>query len=64
MDDKVKKINPYSREIRCPFHKALIGRYDARFGIVNVTFFCPKCGKELTFTKEREKFPENNTTTP
>jgi hypothetical protein len=48
--------NPYGREIRCPIHKRLIGRYDARHGVTNTTFFCPQCGKEYTFTIAAEKF--------
>ncbi len=48
--------NPYTREIRCPIHNRLIGRYDARHGVRNTTFFCPQCKKEYTFTKPAEKF--------
>ncbi len=52
---KSPQNNDYSREIRCPIHNRLIGRYDARHGVTNVTFFCPKCGQEYTFTRKAEK---------
>lgn len=47
-----KKIN--QREIRCPVHNRLLGTYDARVGIINVTYFCPLCKQEYTFTIKRE----------
>ena len=53
MDDKknTQKQNPvFMREVRCPVHNLLIGRYDARDGLINATFYCPKCGREYTFT--------------
>ncbi len=45
----------YTREIRCPIHDRLIGKYDARHGIINVTFYCPVCKKEYIFTRKAEK---------
>lgn len=47
-----KKIN--QREIRCPVHNRLLGKYDARVGIINVTYFCSLCKQEYTFTIKRE----------
>lgn len=58
MDDKknTQKQNPvFMREVRCPVHNLLIGRYDARDGLINATFYCPKCGREYTFTIKREQ---------
>lgn len=59
MDDRNKQQKPQNdpvvREIRCPIHNRLIGKYDARHGVTNVTFFCPKCGQEYTFTRKAEK---------
>lgn len=58
MDDRkpTQKQNPtFMREIRCPIHNRLIGRYDARDGLINATFYCPKCGREYTFTINRER---------
>jgi len=45
---------PYQREIGCPIHNKLIGKYDARDGLVNATFYCPLCGREYTYTIKRE----------
>ena len=53
-EKKKHNQNQYRREIRCPVHNKLIGKYDARYGIVNVTYYCPKCHKEHTFTRPRE----------
>lgn len=59
MDGQNKSKTPqnsnYSREIRCPKHNRLIGRYDARHGVTNVTFYCPICKQEYTFTRKAEK---------
>lgn len=49
----------FIREVRCPIHNRLIGKYDARDGLINATFYCPKCGREYTFTIKREKFSTN-----
>lgn len=38
------------KDIRCPVHRKLLGRYDPQVGAVNVTLFCPACKKEYTFT--------------
>lgn len=38
------------KDIRCPIHGKLLGRYDPQVGAVNVTLFCPTCKKEYTFT--------------
>lgn len=43
------------REIHCPIHGRLIGKYDARHGVTNVTFYCPTCKKEYIFTRPVEK---------
>ncbi len=53
-EKKKQNQNQYRREIRCPVHNKLIGKYDARYGITNVTYYCPKCHKEHTFTRPRE----------
>lgn len=47
--EEIKKMD-YQRKVKCPVHGCLIGKYDGRIGIVNTTFFCPKCKKEYTFT--------------
>lgn len=44
----------FERQIRCPIHKKLIGKYDARFGLINSTHYCPHCKVEYTFTIPRE----------
>lgn len=44
MNDETRKTKPateYQREIRCPVHNRLLGRYDARNGVTNVTYYCP-----------------------
>lgn len=45
----------FKRPVRCPVHNKLIGKYDARFGIINTTYYCPHCKKEYTFTIKREE---------
>lgn len=45
----------WQREVRCPIHGSLIGRYDARAGLINATYYCPKCGMEYTFTIKAQK---------
>lgn len=56
MEDKKTKIpNQFVRTVRCPVHNKLIGKFDARFGIINTTFYCPHCKKEYTFTIKREE---------
>ncbi|MBD5086688.1 MAG: hypothetical protein HDT32_04990 [Clostridiales bacterium] len=47
----------YQREIRCPRHNKLLGRYDGRCGVINATYFCPQCKQEYTFTIKGEKNP-------
>lgn len=56
MEEK-KPTNPdrYKKPVRCPVHNKLIGKYDARFGIINTTYYCPHCKKEYTFTIKREE---------
>lgn len=57
MDDETRKAKPateYQREIRCPVHNRLLGRYDARNGVTNVTYYCPLCRREYTFTIKKE----------
>lgn len=54
MEEK-KNNSLYQREVRCPIHKKLLGRYDGRVGLINVTYFCPLCRREYTFTIEREQ---------
>ena len=56
MDDETRKQQPtqYQREIRCPVHNRLLGRYDARNGVTNVTYYCPICKQEYTFTIKKE----------
>lgn len=56
MQDKQKpQMAVWQREVRCPIHGSLIGRYDARAGIINATYYCPKCGMEYTFTIKAQK---------
>ena len=56
MEDKKTQIpNQVVRTVRCPVHNKLIGKFDARFGIINTTFYCPHCKKEYTFTIKREE---------
>lgn len=49
MDDN-EILSAYQKEIRCPIHKTVIGKYDERAGLINVAFYCEKCGMEYTFT--------------
>lgn len=39
-----------ARDVRCPVHNCVIGHYDPSDGLINVTFFCPKCRRQYTFT--------------
>lgn len=59
MDNDELKCNAerYRREVRCPVHGCLIGRYDARTGLINTTFYCQKCKIEYTFTIKPIKNP-------
>ncbi|MDR1093457.1 MAG: hypothetical protein LBL66_04840 [Clostridiales bacterium] len=50
-----QQISECRREVRCPVHGSLIGRYDARTGLVNTVFYCPKCKMEYSFTVGPEK---------
>ncbi len=56
MDDETRKQQPtqYQREIRCPVHNKLLGRYDGRVGVINVTYYCPLCKREYTFTIKKD----------
>lgn len=57
MDDETRKHQPdkqYQREIRCPIHGKLLGRYDGRVGVINVTYYCRDCKREYTFTIKKE----------
>lgn len=49
-EKRVLPLSTYQREIRCPFHHKLLGKYDSRLGVVNVTYYCPLCKREYTFT--------------
>lgn len=54
--DKCKpSMAAYQRDIRCPIHNCLIGKYDIRVGCINTTFYCQKCGIEYTFTIKSQK---------
>lgn len=55
MDDKKQTNNQYQREVRCPIHNKLLGKYDARVGVINATYFCPICRREYTFTIKRDQ---------
>ena len=56
MQDKNKpNMAANQREVRCPIHNCLIGKYDVRIGCINTTFYCPKCGIEYTFTVKGKK---------
>lgn len=60
MQDKNKpNMAVYQREVRCPVHNCLIGKYDLRVGCINTTYFCPKCGIEYTFTIKGKKKLKN-----
>ncbi len=50
MEDRKHNNASHQREIRCPVHNCLLGRYDARKGVAGVTFFCRKCKREYTIT--------------
>lgn len=45
-----KQNTNYTRQVRCPVHHAVIGKYDMRNGLINATFLCPKCKREYTYT--------------
>jgi ssDNA-binding Zn-finger/Zn-ribbon topoisomerase 1 len=55
MEELQKSIEKYKEEIRCPLHGCLIGKFDGRAGIINGTFYCPKCKFEYTFTIPAKK---------
>lgn len=56
MDEEKKQSGKrYQREVRCPIHNKLLGKYDARVGVINVTYFCPQCRIEYTFTIKRDE---------
>lgn len=50
MEDRKRHDNSNQRDIRCPVHNCLLGRYDARKGVAGVTFYCRKCKREYTIT--------------
>jgi hypothetical protein len=54
MDEKKRQNKQYQREVCCPIHNKLLGKYDARVGVINVTYFCPLCRREYTFTIKRD----------
>lgn len=54
MDERKRQNKQYQREVRCPIHNKLLGKYDARAGVINVTYFCPLCRREYTFTIKRD----------
>ncbi len=55
MNEEKKSIAKRNvREVRCPIHNKLIGKYDARIGIINTTYYCPQCRMEYTFTIKKE----------
>ena len=54
-NDERLPLSAYQREVRCPVHNCLIGKYDLRVGCINTTYFCPKCGIEYTFTIKGKK---------
>lgn len=61
MDDELKNnALKYQKELYCPVHNCLIGKYDMRTGLINTTFHCPKCKFEYTFTIK----PSKNAKTP
>lgn len=49
------EISQHMKELRCPIHNCLIGKYDERVGCVNQTCYCPKCKIEYTFTIKAKK---------
>lgn len=54
MEERKRQNKQHQREVRCPVHGRLLGKYDARSGIINVTYYCPLCRREYTFTVKRE----------
>lgn len=54
-DKNKPEMSVYQKDVRCPIHNCLIGKYDARCGCINTTFYCPKCGIEYTFTVKGKK---------
>ncbi|MCM1218008.1 MAG: hypothetical protein NC548_26275 [Lachnospiraceae bacterium] len=57
MDDETRKHKPdkqYQRNVYCPIHNRLIGHYDGRVGVINVTYYCPLCRREYTFTIKKD----------
>lgn len=63
MSDKTKNYQDknksnmavYQNDVRCPVHNCLIGKYDVRSGVINVTYYCSKCNMEYTFTIKGKK---------
>lgn len=58
MNKKNKKATPsalYIREVRCPVHRCVIGRYDMRNGLTDAVFRCPKCKREYIYTIPPQK---------
>ncbi len=45
-----KENEIYTRSVRCPVHRAVIGKYDMRNGLIDTKFFCSKCRREYTYT--------------
>lgn len=43
------------KSVKCPVHQSIIGKYDSEYGLINVTFYCPKCKKEYVITIAPEK---------
>ena len=59
MQDKEKpNMQLWQREIRCPIHKCLLGKYDCRIGVINTTYYCHKCGIEYTYTIAPKKIAQ------
>lgn len=54
-NDERLPLSAYQREVCCPVHNRLLGKFDRRKGIINVTYFCPLCKQEYTFTIKGEK---------
>lgn len=54
MNEKKRPDKRYQREVRCPIHNKLLGKYDARVGLINATYYCPLCRREYTFTVKGE----------
>ncbi len=48
--DPQNKNEIYARSVRCPVHRAVIGKYDMRDGLINAVYLCPKCRREYTYT--------------